>query len=193
MIRLTYGLKAILLLSFLLCFVGCSALDLDQRKPEKVDFSGHWVLNLPLSEGVIENPRSRNDVFDSDQIKTEGMATGDLLDPFVFVLHDFHVINAQSLTIELDPISAGLDYQPGTYRDVTFGEHRRGLWDIYAGWDGDDLVILSRANKLQVMERISLVSPNRLRIIVGIEAEKKNRDFVKVFDRKRVKNYSTNQ
>ena len=184
MIRLTYGLKGILLLSFLLCFVGCSVLDLDQRKPEKVDFSGHWVLNLPLSKGVIENPRSRNDVFDSDQIKTEGMATGDLLDPFVFVSHDFHVINAQSLTIELDPISAGLDYQPGTYRDVTFGERRRGLWDIYAGWDGDDLVILSRANKLQVMERISLVSPNRLRIIVGIEAEKKNRDFVKVFDRK---------
>ena len=101
------------------------------------------------------------------------MATGDLLDPFVFVSHDFHVINAQSLTIELDPISAGLDYQPGTYRDVTFGERRRGLWDIYAGWDGDDLVILSRANKLQVMERISLISPNRLRIIVGIEAEKK--------------------
>ena len=184
MIRLTYGLKAILLLSVLLCLVGCSALDLDHRKPEKVDFSGHWALNVSLSEGVIEDPQSRNDVFDSDQIKTEGMASADLLDPFAFVSHDFHIINARSLTIELDPISAGLDYQPGTYRDVTFGERRRGLWDIYAGWDGDDLVILSRANKLQVMERISLVSPNRLRIIVGIEAEKKNRDFVKVFDRK---------
>ena len=169
--------------------MGCSALDLDQRKPEKVDFSGHWKLNLPLSEGVIENPRSGNDVFDSNQIKTEGLANTDLLDPFVFVSHDFHIINAQSLTIELDPISAGLDYQPGTYRDVTFGERRRGLWDIYAGWDGDDLVILSRANKLQVMERISLISPDRLRIIVGIEAEKNNRDFVKVFDRKLVKNY----
>ena len=35
------------------------------------------------------------------------------------------------------------------------------------------MVILSRADKLQVRERISLVSPNRLRIIVGIEAEKK--------------------
>ena len=184
MISLADSLKAILLSSFLFCLVGCSALDLDQRKPEKVDFSGHWELNLALSEGVIENPRSRNDVFDSDRIKTEGMASLDLLDPFVFVSHDFHIINAQSLTIELAPISAGLDYQPGTYRDVTFGVRRRGLWDIYAGWDGDDLVILSRADKLQVMERVSLVSLNRLRIIVGIEAEKTNRDFVKVFDRK---------
>ena len=184
MTRFTHGLKAILLSSFLLCLVGCSAFDLDQRKPEKVDFSGHWVLNLPLSEGVIENSRSRNDVFDPDQIKTEGMASEDLLDPFVFVSHDFHIIRAQSLTIELDSISAGLLYQPGTYRDLTFGERKRGLWDIYAGWDGDDLVVLSRADKLQVMERISLVSPNRLRIIVGVEAEKKNRDFVKVFDRK---------
>ena len=132
MIRLTYSLKAILLSSFLFYLLGCSALDLNQRKPEKVDFSGYWVLNLPLSEGVIENPRSRNDVFDSDRIKTEGMASEDLLDPFVFVSHDFHIISAQSLTIELDPISAGLLYQPGTYRDLTFGERKRGLWDIYA-------------------------------------------------------------
>ena len=189
MIRLTHSLGAILLSSVLLCLVGCSALDLDQRKPEKVDFSGHWVLNLPLSEGVIESPRSRNDVFDSDQIKTEGMASADLLDPFVFVSHDFHIINAQSLTIELDAVSAGLDYEPGTYRDVTFGERRRGLWNIYAGWDGDDLVILSRANKLQVIERLSLVNPKRLRIIVGIQAERENRDFVKVFDRKCINNY----
>ena len=91
MIRLTHSLKVILLSSFLLGLVGCSAFDLDQRKPEKVDFSGHWELNLPLSEGVIENPRSRNDVFDSDLIKTEGLARADLLDPFVFVSHDFHI------------------------------------------------------------------------------------------------------
>ena len=91
MTRFTHGLKAILLSSFLLCLVGCSALDLDQRKPGKVDFSGLWVLSLPLSEGVIENSRSRNDVFDPDQIKTEGMASEDLLDPFVFVSHDFHI------------------------------------------------------------------------------------------------------
>ena len=164
--------------------MGCSALDLDQRKPEKVDFSGHWELNLPLSEGVTENSRPQNDVFDPNQIRTEGMASADLLDPFVFVSHDFHIINAQSLTIELDPVSAGLNYQPGTYRDVTFGERRKGLWDIYAGWDGDDLVILSRADKLQITERYSPVSPNRLRIMVGIEVERENRDFVKVFDRK---------
>ena len=184
MIRLTHSLKAILLSSFLFCLVGCSALDLDQRKPEKVDFSGHWELNLPLSEGVTENSRPQNDVFDPNQIRTEGMASADLLDPFVFVSHDFHIINAQSLTIELDPVSAGLNYQPGTYRDVTFGERRKGLWDIYAGWDGDDLVILSRADKLQITERYSPVSPNRLRIMVGIEVERENRDFVKVFDRK---------
>ena len=184
MIRLTNSLKAILLSSFLLCLVACSALDLDQRKPKKVDFSGHWELNLPLSEGVTENSRPQKDVFDPDQIRTEGMASADLLDPFVFVSHDFHIINAQSLTIELDPVSAGLNYQPGTYRDVTFGERRKGLWDIYAGWDGDDLVILSRADKLQITERYSPVSPNRLRIMVGIEVERENRDFVKVFDRK---------
>ena len=90
----------------------------------------------------------------------------------------------RSLTIELDTVSAGLSYQPGTYRDVSFGERRRGLWNIYAGWDGDDLVILSRANNLQVMERMSLVNPKRLRVIVGIQTQKENRDFVKVFDRK---------
>ena len=177
-------MKALVRLSIMLSLTSCSALDLDQRKPEEIDFSGHWVLNLLLSEGVIENSSSRNRVRPTDQIRTEGVANVDLLDPFVFVSHDFHIIDAVSLTIELDPVSAGLSYQPGTYRDVSFGERRRGLWNIYAGWDGDDLVILSRANNLQVMERMSLVNPKRLRVIVGIQAEKEKRDFVKVFDRK---------
>jgi len=177
-------MKALVRLSIMLSLTSCSALDLDQRKPEEIDFSGHWVLNLLLSEGATENPTSPKSVRATDQIRTEGMARADLLDPFVFVSHDFHIIDALSLTIELDPVSAGLSYQPGTYRDVSFGERRRGLWNIYAGWDGDDLVILSRANNLQVMERMSLVNPKRLRVIVGIQAEKENRDLVKVFDRK---------
>ena len=177
-------MKALLRLSITLCFASCSALDLDQRKPEEIDFSGHWVLNALLSEGATENSTSPKNLRAADQIRTEGMASADLLDPFVFVSHDFHIIDALSLTIELDPVSAGLSYQPGTYRDVSFGERRRGLWDIYAGWDGDDLVILSQTNNLQVMERMSLVNPKRLRVIVGIQAEKENRDLVKVFDRK---------
>ena len=177
-------MKALSRLSITLCLTSCSALDLDQRKPEEIDFSGHWVLNLLLSEGATEKSSSRKSVHATDKIRTEGLASADLLDPFIFVSHDFHIIDARSLTIELDTVSAGLSYQPGTYRDVSFGERRRGLWNIYAGWDGDDLVILSRANNLQVMERMSLVNPKRLRVIVVIQAEKENRDFVKVFDRK---------
>ena len=184
MLNFGANMKVLVGLSIVLSLTSCSALDLDQRKPEEIDFSGHWVLNLLLSEGVIENTSSRNIVRPTDQIRTEGMASADLLDPFVFVSHDFHIIDAVSLTIELDPVSAGLSYQPGTYRDVSFGERRRGLWNIYAGWDGDELVILSRANDLQVMERMSLVSPNRLRVIIEIQADKENRDFIKVFDRK---------
>ena len=184
MINFGANMKALVRLSIMLNLTSCSALDLEQRKPEEIDFSGHWVLNLLLSEGVIENSSSRNSLRPTDQIRTEGMGNVDLLDPFVFVSHDFHIIDAVSLTIELDPVSAGLSYQPGTYRDVSFRERRRGLWNIYAGWDGDELVILSRANDLQVMERMSLVNPNRLRVIVEIQAEKENRDLVKVFDRK---------
>ena len=131
-------MKVLLRLSITLCLTSCSALDLDQRKPEEIDFSGHWVLNLLLSEGATENSTSSKIVRAADQIRTEGMASADLLDPFAFVSHDFHIVDALSLTVELDPVSAGLSYQPGTYRDVSFGERRRGLWDIYSGWDGDD-------------------------------------------------------
>ena len=70
MIRLTHSLKVILLSSFLLGLVGCSALDLDQRN-RKSRFFRALGAEFTLSEGVIET-LDQNDVFDSDLIKTEG-------------------------------------------------------------------------------------------------------------------------
>ena len=72
-------MKALLRLSITLCLASCSALDLNQRKPEGIDFSGHWVLNLLLSDGATENSAPPNSVRARDQIKTEGMASADLL------------------------------------------------------------------------------------------------------------------
>ena len=43
---------------------------------------------------------------------------------------------------------------------------------------------MSRASDLKVTETISLVNPERLRVNVEIEADKKNWNFVKVFDQK---------
>ena len=184
MINLTYFRAYVLLFYAALCLTSCSTLDLNAKKPENIDFSGSWELNAFLSGEHLEKSRSQSPRQNSDLIRTEDIKRTDLSDPFVFVSHDFHIVDAQLLTIELDTLSVGLHYQPGTYRDVTFGQRRRGLWDIQAGWDDMELVILSRANNLKVIERITLVSPKRLRVTVNIEAEKKNRYFVKVFDQR---------
>ena len=167
-----------------LCLASCSALVLNEKKPENIDFSGYWELNSDLSSGPRGASRSRSAGMESDVLRTEGLKREVLSDPFVFVSHDFHIVDARLLIIELDTRSIGLRYQPGTYRDVTFGKRTRGLWDIYAGWEDLELVILSRANDLKVIETISLVGPKRLRVIVNIEAEKKNWHFIKVFDQK---------
>ena len=184
MINRTQGTK--LLLNFVAAFVitSCSTLVLDEKKPENLDFSGAWELNASLSKGILEKSIPQSESTKADLIRTEGLKKGGLYDPFVFVSHDFHIVGARLLTIELDALSIGVRYLPGTYRDVTFGKRRRGLWEIYAGWEDKELVILSRANDLKVIETISLVNPERLRVNVEIEEDKKNWNFVKVFDQK---------
>ena len=79
--------------------------------------------------------------------------------------------------------SAGLDYSPGVYRDITFGQRRRGLWNVYAGWEKEELVIVSKADGLNVVERFAMLNPDRIRVVVDVRVEKEERRVVKVFDR----------
>ena len=174
--------KGFLFLGFAVCCLGCSGLELAERTPVGIDFSGIWKLNPGSSEGLDQMlSLDLKDV--PSRIRTEEIVRTTQTDPFVFISHDFHILDAKKIYAELGVDSAGLRYEPGVYRDISFGEKKRGLWSIYAGWEGNEMVILSKASGLSVLERFALIDRNRLRIAVKIIAEKEERTIVKLFDR----------
>ena len=164
---------------------GCSALDLGDRTPSGASFSGEWMLNISLSDSLEVGREGLENKQAEYQIRSENLSRPQTSNPFVFISHDFNVLDADRLKIELGPDSVGLRYYPGVYRDVTFGTRDRGLWKVYSGWEDDQMVVLSLAKDLRVMERFSLVSQNRLKILIDINADKGKKSLVKVFDRVR--------
>ncbi len=175
-------LKISPLLGFGLCFLGCSSLVLEERTPSQTKFAGYWILNTTLSETLESNyKKERED--SSVRILSEEIMRPNVADPFVFISHDFHVLDATKISVELGIDSTGLDYDPGVYRDVTFGRRRKGLWNVYSGWEGEDFLIVSKADGLNVVERFAMLNSDRMRVIVDIRVEKEERRVVRVFDR----------
>ena len=103
---------------------------------------------------------------------------------FAFIAQDFQVLRADKLHIEQNPDSMGIRYNPGVYRDITWGERQRGLWEVNAGWEEDNLVIVSEANDLKVVERFRHADSGKLVIQVFIEADGEEMEFNRTFNRR---------
>ena len=174
--------RVAILHGLIFCFCGCSSLVLEERTPAEINLSGHWILNSLISE-TLEPRNDQGNDGSSVRILSEGIMRPDIADPFVFISHDFHILEAKKISIELDLNSAGIDYSPGVYRDITFGERRRGLWNVYAGWEEEELVIVSKADGLDVVERFSMIDRERMQVVVNIRVEKDERRLVRMFDR----------
>jgi len=162
----------------LLALSGCTGIDLATVNPPGVNLSGEWVLDFGDSDAA---PDLRNDPQSRATRGAFGRGRGSGL---AFVVHDFQVLRADKLTIEQNRESMGVRYQPGVYRDLSWGKRQRGLWKVYAGWDGVDLVVVSRANDLEVTERC-VSSGQRLTVAVAVEADGEQRQFKRVFNRRR--------
>jgi len=165
---------------------GCSGIELSPVNPPGVDLSGTWLIDFSASDLVGDlrsNPQSRQILRreSSQRRETRRIATGSGL---AFVAHDFQVLGADKLQIELNRDSMGIQYQPGVYRDVTWGERQRGLWKAHAGWEERDLVIVSQAKDLEVVERFVRSSPNTLEVHVFIEADGDKAEYIRTFNRR---------
>lgn len=185
------GLRLIVSLRTLaigLCIVGiaaCSEIKLAEQPPQPVDLSGEWMLDFAASENPDllnaganikqpdRSPRSRRDA-------RRLWGGSDL----AFIAHDFQVLNADKMFIEQGSDSLGIQYDPGVYRDVSWGERDRGLWDVYAGWEETDMVIVSDATDMRVTERFDLVAPNTLKITILINTDSEDREIARIFDRR---------
>ena len=168
-----------------LILAGCQGLDLAQAPVAAVELSGVWTVDEEASDDLRAFTRSpserrRPKLSVREEIRRIGLGSG-----LAFVVQDFQIIDAQQIMIEQDRYSMGVKHTPGTYRDVTWGDRERDIWRVQAGWQEMDLVIFSTAKGLRILERYQLVNPNRLRLVLEVQADGVKRKLTRFFDRKR--------
>lgn len=135
---------------------GCaSKVVLDHQAPVGFDLNGTWVLDPAASDGSPD-PR---------QLRGAGFAMAS-------AVRDFPVLVARRMHIEQNRDSMGVRYDTGDYRDVSWGERTRGLWEVNAGWEEGQLLILSKARDARAEETIVLLEGGRrLAVRVAIQAD----------------------
>jgi len=181
---LSMGKLAVLVVA--LTLAGCGGINLSPTNPPGIDLSGVWLIDFTQSDTVPDFRDRRPPkqfIRRETTVRSEArrIARGSGL---AFITHDFEVLRADKLEIELNPESMGIHYHPGVYRDVSWGERQRGLWKVHAGWEERTLVILSKAKDLQVIERFDRTAPNTLQVQVLVEADGDEEAFTRTFKRR---------
>lgn len=145
--------------AFLLLAAGCGSVPLDAAAPAQFDLNGRWVLDSKLSDS--SRPRGRG-----------------------FIEQDFPLLVSREMRIEQDPGSMGIDYEGGSYRDVTWGERRRGVWEVRAGWRDGTLYIYSKAPDISAMETWQLSADGeQLSIQISVRGGAEGGEYRRVFRR----------
>ncbi len=169
--------------AWLLVLGGCGSVPLNPEVPAGFDLNGNWVINGALSDPP---PNERRLQAEADRALLEMDRRGQRRQTgmLAFVTADFPVLASKSMIIEQDAQSMGIRYASGTYRDVSWGERRRGLWEVNAGWTEEGLVIASRADDARATETMRLRKDGRqLTITVEIKSAGDALSAVRVFDR----------
>ncbi len=164
----------------LLVLAGCTVLD--SVVPRGFDLTGEWVLDDDASDASpdVEAIRRRED---RDVIRGR---QSDAAASAAFAIQDFPVLTATRLQIEQDRESMGIRYDGVTYRDISWGERKRDLWRIHAGWDEQgDLVIRSVRGAIRGRETFSLERDGMLlRVTVDIETGGRDVRSERIFRRR---------
>lgn len=165
-----------MLLTGLLVLAGCGQIPLEDSAPERFDLSGHWLQ--------ADNPRSpdgRSDPGAPGGRPAGGGAPGGMASGFM--AQDFPLLIAREMRIEQDDRSMGIEYARGSYRDVTWGERRRGIWKVRAGWHDGALYIYSDTTDISAAEVWQLSADGqRLDISINVKGQR-NQTFQRVFRR----------
>ena len=165
--------------------VGCASVKLNTQVPAGFDLSGQWILVPELSDETPD-PRKlrarseRKELKHRKVLSKERAQVGSLL----FMTHDFPVLLAERMDIEQNADSMGIEYDRGGYRDVSWGKRTRELWDVYSGWEQDNLVIISQGHNAKTKETMRLENNGRLLVVaVEVDADGEKVSVTRVFRR----------
>ncbi|MFT6432334.1 MAG: hypothetical protein ACJAVI_000369 [Candidatus Azotimanducaceae bacterium] len=94
------------------------------------------------------------------------------------------VLIANEMSIEQNDESMGIEYNGSNYRDVSWGERKRGQLNIETGWKENNLVIKTEGGPLPIEETYILSEDgSRLTVIIELEGGKDDKTFTRVFDK----------
>ena len=157
--------------------VGCSHLD---TRATGVDFSGKWRLDAGASDAALPLPRSR-----ADQEEERPNVSGAPPPRFVGPSPLLPMLTATEMTISEDATGMGIAYPDQPYRDIKWGEQKRTLYVVNAGWDHDRLVIETTSKPMTVREVYALSDAgNTLTLVVELHSHQGgSRHVTRVFRR----------
>jgi hypothetical protein len=166
------AVRAQLTVAAVVLLAACGQIPLESSAPEQFDLSGHWVQTDRPPAGRSDQSRAE----DGARPGSGGMTS-------VFLAQDFPLLVAREMRIEQDARSMGIEYTSGSYRDVTWGDRRRGVWEVRAGWNEGALHIYSSAADVSAAEiwRLS-ADGERLDIQISVKGNREQ-EFRRTFRR----------
>jgi hypothetical protein len=96
------------------------------------------------------------------------------------------MVSATEMTIGQDGRSMGIEYPGQPYRDIKWGEQKRGLFKINSGWEEQRLIIETKSEPLAVRETYTLnEAGNTLTLQIDLVGKRiGERHITRVFTRK---------
>mgnify|MGYP001824641377 CR=1 FL=1 len=164
--------RTLLTVAALALLPACGQIPLEASAPERFDLSGHWVQTDRPPAGSSDQGRGEG----GSRRSSNGVTSA-------FMAQDFPLLVAQEMRIEQDDRSMGIEYTRGSYRDVTWGERRRGVWEVRAGWNEGALHIYSSAADVSAAEIWQLSADGqRLDIQISVKGNREQ-EFRRSFRR----------
>ncbi len=96
------------------------------------------------------------------------------------------IMSLQATTIEIEQSveSMGMEFDGTHYRDVSWGERKRGELTVDSGWKDGDLIINSKGGRMPVVERYVLSNNGtRLTIYIELDGGRDDLSFKRVYEK----------
>ncbi|HTK98707.1 MAG TPA: hypothetical protein VL379_11815 [Pseudomonadales bacterium] len=170
-----------------LLLAACACSHLTTVAPATVDLSGTWVLDARRSDSPPPMGHRRSEAEENEDRSTSygGQPPPHFGGPMPLL----PMLTATQMTIGQDPQSMGIEYPNQPYRDVKWGEQKRGLFTIDAGWDNQRrLIIVTKSEPMTVHEMYSLNDVgNTLTLEIDLSSKRMgDRHITRIFNRKPV-------
>ncbi|MCY3884000.1 MAG: hypothetical protein OXG24_03705 [Gammaproteobacteria bacterium] len=135
---------------------GCAGINYEI--PPSFDLTGSWSLDEDLSDVAPDLTKIRK----SEQRDAIAGRRADPTDSSTFIVHDFPVVSSNTMRIEQDAESMGIQFEDAPYVDFKWGRQMRNGWRIEVGWNGDSLVVTKMRDSVRGSETYTLNSAGNI-------------------------------